>query len=542
MTARFRIRSTLLALGLLAAAAASALPAQVTIPTSGATVEVGTPASLEVWNRPVVELRASINGVTPQERVDRARHRIEDLPISAHKDPVLATSTTMGSLTGMFITVGGRFIVAILPEDLDPEAGLSLTAAAAEAAGRLSAALQARADQRRLPILLRGIAFSLLATLLLLLVLRAVSRVRRRTVEHPFTATVSQKATILGINLSEALTAIEVALAKLTAMSIIIVASYLWLTFVFGQFPFTQPWGRELGSYLRQLLQTFGQGILGAVPGLFAVALIFLLARVAARAIGGFFQRVETGKLEIEWLEPETAKATRRVVLVLVWVFAAVVAYPYIPGSQTPVFKGISVFVGLMATLGSAGVVNHLLSGLVIVYSRSCKPGDFIKVGDIEGMVTVVGVLATKVVTRKRAEITVPNAVLVGNSITNYSRLAREDGEMIFTTVTIGYDAPWRQVEGLLLKAAGRTPGIRTTPAPHVHQGALSDFYVEYELLARIEDPRQRAAVLSRLHGEIQDAFNEAGVQIMSPHFEGQPEHKVWVPRSAWQGRPADEA
>lgn len=540
MTVLRRLRFALLALGLLGVA--RALPAQVALPTSGATVQVGTPASLEVWNRPVVELRATVNGVTAQERVDRARQRIEALPVSASKDPILAMPTTMGSLSGVFITVGGRFIVALLPEDLDPEASQSLTVAGNEAAGRLSAALEARADQRRLPILFRGIALSLVATLLLLLVLRVVGRMRRRTVEHPFTAAVSQRATIFGINLAEALTAIELALAKLTAMSVIVVALYLWLTFVFGQFPFTQPWGRELGGYLRQLLQTFGQGILGAIPGLFAVALIFLLSRVAARAIGGFFKRVESGALEIEWLEPETAKATRRVVLVLVWIFAAVVAYPYIPGSQTPVFKGISVFVGLMATLGSAGIVNHLLSGLVIVYSRSCKPGDFIKVGEIEGVVTVVGVLATKVVTRKRAEITVPNAVLVGTSITNYSRLAREDGEMIFTTVTIGYDAPWRQVEELLLKAAARTPGLRATPAPHVHQGALSDFYVEYELLARIEDPRQRPAVLSRLHGEIQDAFNEAGVQIMSPHFEGQPEQKVWVPRSAWQGRPVDEA
>jgi small-conductance mechanosensitive channel len=194
-------------------------------------------------------------------------------------------------------------------------------------------------------------------------------------------------------------------------------------------------------------------------------------------------------------------------------------------------------FVGLMATLGSAGVVNHLVSGLVIVYSRSCKPGDFIKFGEIEGVVTAVGVLSTKITTRRRTEITVPNAVLVGSSITNYTRLAREDGEMITTTVTIGYDAPWRQVQDLLLLAAGRTAGIRKTPKPFVHQESLSDFYVEYELMARIEQPRERAEVLSHLHAQIQDAFNEAGVQIMSPHFEGQPEGKVWVPKTAWHGR-----
>ncbi len=519
---------------------APAARAQVALPAPGATVRVGEPAELEVWNRPIITLRAGIDEVTPADRVARAKTRIEAVPVTVAGEEIRAERTTMGSMTGMFVTSGGHFLFAILPEDLDPESGATLESAAAEAVSRLGVAFKARADQRRLPLLLQGVGLSLLATLLLALVFRTVGRVRRRAVEHPLTAAVSQKATILGVNLGEALTAIELAIAKLTAMSVIIVATYLWLTFVFAQFPFTEPWGRELGSYLRHLLQTFGRGILGAIPGLFAVALIFLLTRVVARGVGRFFQSVESGQLEIEWLEPETAKATRRVALVLVWIFGIVVAYPYIPGSQTPVFKGISVFVGLMATLGSAGVVNHLVSGLVIVYSRSCKPGDFIKVGDIEGVVTVVGVLATKISTRKRTEITVPNAVLVGNSIINYTRLAREDGEMITTTVTIGYDAPWRQVQGLLIKAAGRTPGIRATPAPFVHQGALSDFYVEYELMARLEQPRERPEVLSRLHAEIQDAFNEAGVQIMSPHFEGQPEGKVWVPRSAWQGLPPE--
>jgi small-conductance mechanosensitive channel len=539
MTLLRRVRSAALTLALLLTGGSAA--AQV-VPTSATSVRVGTPATLEIWNRPIIELRATIDEVTPAERVSRARSRIERLPLSADQDRILATPTTMGSVNGLFVIVGSRYVFAILPEDLDPESGLTLAVAGDSAVSRLTAALTARADQQRMPLILRGVALSLLATLLLVLLLRLIGRARKRALEHPFTTAVSQRATIFGVNLGEALTAIERAVGKLTAMSAIIVALYLWLTFVFAQFPFTEPWGRELGGYLRQLLQGFGSGILGAIPGLFAVVLIFLLTRVVTRALNRFFQSVESGQLEIEWLEPETAKATRRMVIVLVWIFAVVVAYPHIPGSETPVFKGISVMVGLMATLGSAGVVSHLVSGMVIVYSRSCKPGDFIKVGEIEGVVTVVGVLSTKIATRRRTEITVPNAVLVGTSITNYTRLAREDGEMITTTLTIGYDAPWRQVQDLLLLAAGRTVGLRKTPEPFVHQRSLSDFYVEYELMARIEEPRDRPEVLSRLHAQIQDAFNEAGVQIMSPHFEGQPDSKVWVPRSAWHGRPAGDA
>ncbi|HRZ08750.1 MAG TPA: mechanosensitive ion channel [Gemmatimonadales bacterium] len=528
----------LLALALLLTARAA--PAQVALPTANAQVTAGAAAPLVVWNRPIIELRASIGGTTAEERVARARRRIEELPVSAYADPIQAIPSTVGTVEGVFVSVGSQLVFAILPEDLEPESGQTLESAGQTAVAQLTAALQARADQRRAPVIIQGLSLSVLATLLLLLALRLIGKFRRRAQERPITTKISGRAKIFGVDLGQALTAIERGLSKLTALGAMIVALYIWLTFVLGQFPFTQPWGRQLGQHLSQLLLKFGTGILGAMPGLFAVLLIFLLARLTVRAISGFFQSVESGQIELDWLEPETARATRQLVVVLAWSFAIIVAYPYIPGSASPVFKGVSVFLGVMATFGSAGVVNHLVSGLVIVYSRSCKPGDVIRAGEIEGLVTVVGVLSTKIVTRKREEITVPNAVLVGTSITNYTRLAREHGAMISTTVTIGYDAPWRQVHELLIRAADRTPDIKKTPAPFVYQRSLSDFYVEYELRAHITDPAERLPILSALHAEIQDAFNEAGVQIMSPHFETQPDGKVWVPRSAWRGLPPE--
>lgn len=528
-------RGAALGLGLLLLAAS--VPAQVAVPGSSGAVVVSTPALLEVWNRPIIELRAGFDQVTPADRVSRAQVRIEALPLSAWRDAIRATPTTMGAISGLFVTVGGQYVFAVLPEDLDPESSQTLASAGDSAVSRLAAALRARADQRRTSVILRGVALTALATVLLVVLLRLVGKLRRAALARPVTTKISDRAHFLGLNLGPVLTSIERAISKVTALSAVVVILYLWLTFVFAQFPFTQPWGRELGGYLRRLLMSFGAGILGAIPGLFAVLLIFLLTRIAARGINAFFQGVESGQLEINWLEPETARATRRVVIVLVWVFAVIVAYPYIPGSETPVFKGVSVFVGLMATLGSAGVVNHLVSGMVIVYSRACKPGDHIRVGEIEGVVTQVGVLSTKIATRKREEITIPNAVLVGTSITNFSRLAREHGSIISTTVTIGYDAPWRQVHELLLRAAASTQGIRADPPAHVEQRALSDFYVEYELRMHIDRSTDRVPILSALHASIQDEFNAAGVQIMSPHFEEQPEGKVWVPKTAWHGR-----
>jgi small-conductance mechanosensitive channel len=264
------------------------------------------------------------------------------------------------------------------------------------------------------------------------------------------------------------------------------------------------------------------------------VILIFLATRIVTRIIAGIFTQVERGDLALQWLHRDTGRATRRLVIALTWVFAVTVAYPYIPGSESDAFKGVSVLVGLMVSLGSAGLINQIMSGLVVVYSRALKRGEFVRIGDDLGTVTDVGMLSTKILTRKREEITIPNAVLVSAKTVNYSRSAGEAGIGIGTTVTVGYDAPWRLVHAMLLHAAGRTSGIRKDPAPLVLQRSLSNFYVEYELVFSTDEPEERFLILSELHTNIQDAFNEHGVQIMSPAFESQPEEKVFVPQSKW--------
>jgi small-conductance mechanosensitive channel len=249
---------------------------------------------------------------------------------------------------------------------------------------------------------------------------------------------------------------------------------------------------------------------------------------------------VERRALEVHWLQPDVAKATRRVVIVVMWIFALTVAYPYIPGSNSAAFKGVSVFVGLMVSLGATGLVNQIVSGMVIVYARAFSPGEYVRMGDTEGVVEEIGVLSTKVSTRRREHITIPNAVLINTSVTNYSRDAEENGAIISTAVTIGYDVPWRQVHALLKLAASRCSKLRHEPEPLVLQNGLSDFYVEYVLIVGIDDPADRYIVSSDLHGLIQDAFNEHGVQILSPHYLDKAEEPVVVPKDRWSPPPAD--
>jgi hypothetical protein len=215
--------------------------------------------------------------------------------------------------------------------------------------------------------------------------------------------------------------------------------------------------------------------------------------------------------------------ATHRIVNILVWGLGIAVAYPFIPMSDSDAFKGLSVMFGFMLTLGSAGIVNQLMSGLVLVYSRALSVGDFVDLGETVGVVSEVGALSTKIINMRNEEVTIPNAVLVGSPIKNYSRLAGARGTLVSTKVTIGYDTPWRQVHAMLIAAAEQTPGLRSLPRPFVYQRGLADWYVEYELFAHMDKPLERVPVLSALHANIQDQFNTYGVQIMSPHFVIQP-------------------
>jgi small-conductance mechanosensitive channel len=279
--------------------------------------------------------------------------------------------------------------------------------------------------------------------------------------------------------------------------------------------------------------------MVGAVPGLVVVALIFLIARGVAGLVDAFFRNVERGWVQVSWLDAQTARATRRLVDVLLWLFAIAVAYPNIPGSHTEAFRGISVFLGVVLSLGSTGVVNQVLSGFVVIYSRALRPGDWVRVGEVEGQVREIGMLTTKLTTVRREEVAIPNAVLVTSATTNFTSLAGAEGALVSTTVTIGYDVPWRQVHALLELAAARTSGLRQQPEPRVLQRGLSDFYVEYQLLAHLERSEDRFEALSQLHANIQDAFNEQGVQIMSPHFAVQPGQPVLVPEAKWFAPPA---
>jgi small-conductance mechanosensitive channel len=288
-------------------------------------------------------------------------------------------------------------------------------------------------------------------------------------------------------------------------------------------FPWTEPYADRFFHWILVPLQEIGAAVIGYVPNVFYIAVIVGVTYYALRFIRLFFDGLEHGTLVFPGFYREWALPTFKIVRFLVLAFALIVVFPYLPGSGSDAFKGVSVFLGVLLSLGSAGAIGNMVAGVVITYMRPFELGDRVKIADTVGDVIERTLLVTRVRTPKHVEVSVPNAMVLSSHIINYSAAAKEGGVILHTSVTIGYDTPWRQVHELLLAAAERTENLLAEPKPFVHQTALGDFAVAYELNAYTEHPNRMAAIYSDLHRNIQDAFQEAGVQIMSPAYESDP-------------------
>jgi small-conductance mechanosensitive channel len=497
------------------------------------------PATLRILNRDVVTMRARIGGQTPTLRVQRAEERLREIPATAIDDPLKLVQARLGDTKGVTFLLAGRPLFSVVERDVDIEAQQSFDALVKETQARLESVRatwhEVHDDQRLLAGVLRtalaSLAFGILAWLTYRVGGRAVAWMEQKrdvlAAHHPY------------VDWREFLGRLGVGAAHLVQWLVLFTLAYWWMYYVLDSFALTTPLASSLGNWLFGKLVWIGQGVLESLPGLATVALVLLITRAAADLLHYFFDAVQKGRLRIPLFYPETASATRRIFTLLTWALGAALAYPYLPGSSSESFKGVSVLLGVVVTLGSAGLITQAMSGLVVVYSRSLRRGDFVDVNGVQGVVTEVGALAIKVVDVRNEEITIPNAVVVSSPVRNYTRLGASEGTLLTTRVSIGYDVPWRQVQALLIAAAGKTSGVRDAPAPYVYQRLLSDFYVEYELFASLADPWQRVPCLSELHARILDEFNEHGVQIMSPHYLGQPGHAVVVPKEQWYAAPA---
>jgi small-conductance mechanosensitive channel len=501
------------------------------------------PAELRYANRPIVLLHAELFGATPRERVEATVERID--AVVAQGGPLRVSTRSIPE--GVALLIDDRLIFRVLEGDVDAEAGETAREVAARAARNLQLAIDETMEARNTRAIATAIGASLLATAVLAGLLWLLIRVYRWTASR-IVAVAERRSARLAQTLGQHVTGqlglarLAVAPVRLVAVLVVLLFVYEWLAVVLKQFPYTRPWGERLLSNLVAALGEFLLEAMHAIPGLLFVLLIFMVARFFVRLLRAFFDGVEQGRVRMVWVDETTARPTGRLLAAVVWLLALVAAYPYIPGSGSEAFRGIGVFVGLMLSIGSSGVVNQAVSGLMLMYTRSFRPGEFVRVGDTEGTVRAIGFLTTQIETPRREQVTIPNAVIVGNVMRNFSRFREGGGARATTTVTIGYDTPWRQVQAMLRLAAERTAGVMTEPPPRILQTGLLDHAVEYTVLVSIDEPAARALVLDALHASILDVFNEHGVQIMSPRYEADPEQPKVVPRQEWYRAPASAA
>lgn len=511
------------------------------LPGQAGAEESAVEAPLTIGNRTVHVFRAPFGAFSAIERATTARQRIE----RALESPGEGWTSVKSTPQGIEVELDGKPMFFVVDGDARDPAGDSPEDLANQAS-RVLQKVWAEAKERRDPrVHVEAVLKVLLATALLVVALTVILKgargIRNWLVRRLAGRLESMPAGHLGSRMATLFPMVVKRLSVLVTWLVSLFAVFIFLTYSLGLFAFTRPASENLSQSIVQLLMQMLHGVTESLPGIFISVLIFIIAWLVTKVSTELFAHAAATPLGTGVLNAHTAPATRRIVNASVWLFAVAMAYPYLPGSHTEAFKGLSVILGLMVSIGASGLIGQIASGVILVYTHALLVGEYVRIQDCEGTVTDLGLFVTRLRTGLGEEIALPNSLVLANVTRNYSRATTGKGFFLDTTITIGYDTPWRQVHALLLEAAGQLPEILTSPAPFVAQTALSDFYVAYRLVVHVdsEQPTTRARVASELHAAIQDAFNRHQVQIMSPHYYHDPEKPKVVPESSWYAPPA---
>jgi small-conductance mechanosensitive channel len=300
-------------------------------------------------------------------------------------------------------------------------------------------------------------------------------------------------------------------------LGLLIISSLL--AFIFGLFPETAGFQVRFVHLLAENALSALAAVINYMPNLAIVLIVAMLTFGVIRTTRAIAAGVGDGSITIAGFYPEWAKPTYDILAFLLIMFGLVVAFPYLPGGRSPAFQGISIFIGVLVSLGSQSAMGNIIAGVILTYMRPYQIGDRVRVGEVEGDVVEKSLLVTRIRTIKNEEVIVPNSTILAGHVRNFSAQARTHGLILHSTVTIGYDAPWKKVHELLIRAALNTKGILRDPAPFVFQTSLNDFHVSYEINAYTNEAKRMHEILPELCSRIQDSFNEGGIEIMSPTF-----------------------
>jgi small-conductance mechanosensitive channel len=486
-----------------------------------------------------------VTGYPAEKRAEDMLRRIRSAARNPKLDP--ASLHTVETDVRTEIYADGVFVVAALDRDARLEAVTRQELALAWV-DILKEAIRNYRSARTREELLLGAARAGGATSVLVVFVVLVQLLSRRldsTIVYRFRRRIEAlQERSFEIVRAERVKALIRAAVRMLRLALVLAAAFVYLRYVLGVFPWTRAASVELGSWFLDPLEVLWRAFVRNVPNLIFLAVLAVVVRYLLGLLHVFFQGVERGAIRIRDFEPEWAAPTERLVRLVGVAFALVVAYPYIPGSGSDAFKAVSIFFGVVLSLGSSSLISNMVAGLILTYRRTFKLGDCVQIGPSLGEVTAMRLQATHLRTQKNEEVVVPNSTILNTDVLNYSTLARGSGLILHTSVGIGYEAPWRQVEAMLLLAAQRSSLVEKSPAPFVLQRSLGDFAVNYELNAHLRDPDPDRILraYSELHRNVQDVFNEYGVQIMTPNYMADTAQPKLVPKEQWYAAPARPA
>ena len=471
-------------------------------------------------NKALFTLSTPVGSFSPADRAKAVAERLNSLS----RDPLahIGRLAVVDGDTASDIVAGDTVIMSVTDADAKA-AGRDRKELAALYASRMQVALEQSRREHGLRSTVFEILLATLATAILVLALRLLSALFRRLfqVVDSWRGTRIRSVRIQRVELLSAqrISALLLYAAKGLRALVVLVLVYAYALLVLGFFPWTRGVSATLIDYLRSGAGLALNTVASDLPSIVIIIIIAVITLYVMKFCKFIFAEIGKGAISIPGFYPEWADPTYKIVRFLILVFAVVVIFPYFPGHNSPAFKGISIFVGVLLSFGSAGAVGNIIAGVLLTYTRAFQIGDRVKIADTMGDVLAKTLLVTRVRTIKNEEVTVPNSLVLGSHIVNFSSGAAEHGLILHTSVTIGYDAPWKRVHELLISAALATEGILRTPPPFVLQTSLNDFYVAYEINAYTNEPARMASIYAEIHQNIQDKFNEAGVEICSPHF-----------------------
>ena len=484
-----------------------------------------------------------IRSYPARRRAKETAEKIQGLAENSANDVAMIRTAENSKLIRTEIYLGDQLIMSVYDNDAELQGFTNRPITAAAFAVKISESINSYRRDRTPAMIKKNIMLALARTAVLFVILVALIWVFRRLdklIERGFKRRIKKiEAKSMRLVQSEQIWRVLRALLSLIKTLLILLLIYYFLTLVLSLFPWTRYIADRLLELVLNPLSMMVNSFINYLPSLFFLIILFLFTRYVLNLTYSFFDAVNRQSLKLHSFEAEWAWPTYRIARIVIIIFAVIIAYPYIPGSNSDAFKGISLFLGVLLSLGSTSVISNIIAGYTMTYRRAFKVGDKVKIGETIGEVTEVRLLVTNLMSLKNEKIVMPNSTILNSEVINYSTLAREQGLILHTSVGIGYDVPWRQVEAMLLEAANRTNGLLKQPAPFVLQQALTDFSVTYEINVYCNDDSGIARKYTDLHRNIQDVFNENNVQIMSPNYVADTAEPKVVSPEAWYAPPA---